>query len=116
MLEPVAIRLTWDRREMKDRYPRNPLGDYLYQISPDRNAGWYDVTAIAMVISQHANKGWFSNVEAVTVGDRYQDYRFEATTAPTNVRLIKNIDADAMRNDLFETLNGRPTKLLKSGD
>jgi hypothetical protein len=114
MLEPVAITLTWDRREMKDRYPKNPLGDYLYQISPDRNAGWYDPTALAAVISMYANNNWFSNVEGVTVGDRYEDYRFASTTAPTTVRLIRNIDVDAMRNDIFETLNGRPTKLRES--
>jgi inosine-uridine nucleoside N-ribohydrolase/chitodextrinase len=114
MLEPVGIRLKWDRRETKDRYPKNPLGDYLYQISPDRNAGWYDPTTLAAVISMHANKDWFSNVEGVTVGDRYQDYWFASTTAPTSVRLIRNIDADAMRNDIFETLNGRPTKLRES--
>jgi inosine-uridine nucleoside N-ribohydrolase/chitodextrinase len=114
MLEPVAITLTWDRREMKDRYPKNPLGDYLYQISPDRNAGWYDLTGLAAVISKHANKEWFWNVEGVTAGDRYQDYRFASTTAPTSVRLIRNIDVDAMRNDIFETLNGRPTKLRES--
>ncbi len=114
MLEPVAITLTWDRREMKDRYPKNPLGDYLYQISPDRNAGWYDLTGLAAVISMHANKDWFSNVQPVTVGNRYQDYRFAATTAPTSVHLIRNIDAGAMRNDIFETLNGRPTKLRES--
>lgn len=116
MLEPVAITLTWDRREMKDRYPKNPLGNYLYQISPDRNAGWYDPTALAAVISKHANRNWFSNVEGVTVGDRYQDYRFASTTAPTSVRLIRNIDVDVMRNDIFETLNGRPTKLLGSSE
>jgi len=115
MLEPVAITLTWDRREMKDRYPKNPLGDYLYQISPDRNAGWYDLTGLAAVISIHANNGnWFSNVQPVTVGDRYQDYRFASTTAPTSVHLLRNIDAGAMRNDIFETLNGRPTKLRDS--
>jgi len=114
MLEPVGIRLKWDRREMKDRYPKNPLGDYLYRISPDRNAGWYDPTALAAVISMHANKNWFSNVEGVTVGDRYQDYRFASTTAPTSVRLIRNIDVGAMRNDIFETINGRPTKLRDS--
>lgn len=111
MLEPVAITLTWDRREMKDRYPKNPLGDYLYQISPDRNAGWYDLTGLAAVISIHAKKNWFSNVKGVTVGDRYQDYRFVSTTAATSVCLIRKIDADAMRNDIFETLNGRPSRL-----
>lgn len=114
MPEPVGITLKWDRREMKDRYPRNPLGDYLYQISPDRNAGWYDPTALAAVISIHANKNWFSNVEGVTVGDRYQDYRFASTAAPTSVRVIRNIDVDAIKNDIFETLNGRPTKLRDS--
>ncbi|MBE0540044.1 MAG: PKD domain-containing protein [Verrucomicrobia bacterium] len=114
MPEPVGIQLKWDRRDMKDRYPKHPLGDYLYQSSPDRNAGWYDPTALAAVISIHANKDWFSNVEPVTVGGRYEDYRFASTTAPTNVRLIRNIDADAMRNDIFETLNGSPTKLRES--
>ncbi len=114
MPEPVGITLKWDRREMKDRYPKNPLGDYLYQTAPDRNAGWYDPTALAAIISIHAKKDWFSNVEPVIGLDRYQDFRLETTTAPTNIRLIRNIDADAIKHDIFETLNGRPTKLRES--
>lgn len=111
MPEPVGIQLKWDRRDMKDRYPKTPLGDYLYEFSPNRNAGWYDPTALAAIISMHANKDWFTNVQPVIGLDRYQDFRLEQTTAPTHIRLIRNIDVGAIKHDLFETLNGRPTKL-----
>lgn len=96
---------------MKDRYPKTPVGDYLYEFSPNRNAGWYDPTALAAIIFMYANKDWFTNVQPVIGLYRYQDFRLEQTTAPTHIRLIRNIDADAMKHDKFETLNGRPTKL-----
>jgi len=108
-LSNVACAILQSRREGWE-------ADFRHQISPDRNAGWYDPTALAAVISMDANKHWFSNVEGVTVGDRYQNYRFASTTAPKSVRLITNIDANAMRNDIFETLNSRPTKLRESAD
>ncbi len=112
MLEPVGIQLRWDKRDEVDRYPDTPLGQYLYRIGWSRYGGYYDPTAAAAIVSMHANKDWFSNEQPVILLDRFQDYRWETTTAPTNIRLIHNIDADAIKNDWFETINGRPTKLL----
>jgi hypothetical protein len=36
-------------------------------------------------------------------GVGHQDYRFASTTAPRSVRVIRDIDAGAIKNDVFET-------------
>jgi chitodextrinase len=108
---PAGDSLKIDRRVDGHLYPKNPLGDYLYKIAPDRNASWYDQSTVSAVIGIHLGKKWLTSVEPSTVLDRYQDYRWAKTDTPTNVHIIRTIDHAAMKKDFFDTLNGKPTAL-----
>ncbi|MDI6451731.1 PKD domain-containing protein [Anaerobaca lacustris] len=113
MLEPTGIQLRWDKRDERSRYPDTPLGNYLYNIGWNRHGGYYDPTALAAIISIHADEDWFGDLQTVTLRDRYQNYGWASAEA-SNIRLIRSIDASAIKEDWFETINGRPTKLRKS--
>jgi len=40
-----------------------------------------------------------------------QQYRWKQVDSPTTVHIIRYIDAEAMKVDFFNTLNGKPTAL-----
>ena len=66
-----------------------------------------------MVISNYKGYNWVTKVAPVKVTGPENDYKWVESDSSSNVYLIWDIDGEAMKTDLFNTLNGRPTKLIK---
>ncbi|SEJ56136.1 Inosine-uridine preferring nucleoside hydrolase [Cyclobacterium xiamenense] len=112
---PTGASLALDKRTDLGVYPDNKLGDYLVAISniwsKSPTKALYDVATISMVIGNHLGKGWLTLVEPSEVLGPDQEYRWKKVEGPTNVQIIREIDAEAMKADFFTTLNGNPTEL-----
>jgi hypothetical protein len=52
----------------------------------------------------------FREVEKLRFRARAQQ-EWQMVDSPTNVRIIHDVDAEAMKADFFNTLNGKPTAL-----
>lgn len=112
--EPVGGRLRVDARTEGDLYPQNPLGDYLRTITAEIQyaKSIYDTTALSAIISQRLGLGWISTIDRVEVAGPNQGYRWIPSSNPGAVRIIRAIDPEAMKKDMFDTLNGSPTPLI----
>jgi len=108
---PTSGRLRIDKRTESNLYPKDQLGAYLLQIIPAESKSLFDVTTLSMVIADHLKLPWITNFEPVTVAGPAGKYRWEKSES-SSVRLVRTIDHEAMKQDFFETLNGRPTPLL----
>lgn len=108
---PTGASITMDKRIESGLYPDNPLGEYIEAITPAREKALFDVATISMVIGNHLGKHWLTLVEPSVVLGPDQEYRWQKTEQPTNVHIIREIDAEAMKADFFNTLNGKPTAL-----
>jgi hypothetical protein len=87
------------------------LGEYLKAITPAHSKALYDLTAVSLVIGKHLGKPWLTLVEPSVVLGPDQEYRWQKVDSPTNVYIVRTIDAEAMKVDFFDTLNGKPTAL-----
>jgi len=112
MPAPVGGRITMDVTKEADLYPANPLGDYLKKIVPKHNKSIYDPSCLASVISMRLDLGWVKETEPVTVGGPKEGYRWTKTDQPTAVRVIRQIDVEAMKRDIFDTMKGKPRRLI----
>ena len=112
MPAPVGGRLRMDKRTESDLYPENPLGQYLREITPARSKSLFDPTCLAAIISERLGLGWVKEFEPVTVAGPDGGYRWTKTDDPTTVRVIRQIDQDAMKADVFGTMKGKPTRLI----
>ncbi len=112
---PTGASLAIDKRTDLGLYPDNQLGKYLVAISNIHSTepmkSLYDLTTISMVIGKHLGKPWLTLVEPSVVLGPDQEYRWQKVDSPTNVHIIREIDAKAMKADFFNTLNGKPTTL-----
>jgi len=126
---PTGVSLLFDKRFESDLYPDNPLGEYLKEITPAIAKALLDLTTISMVISNHVAKiqteaeisrpaplpwhgrHWLKYVAVSEILGPDQDYRFREVKSPTNVRIIHDVNEEAMKADFFNTLNGKPTDL-----
>jgi hypothetical protein len=108
---PTGASITMDKRVESGLYPNNRLGEYLEAITPAREKALFDVATISMVIGNHLGKPWLKLVEPAVVLGPDQKYRWKKVDSPTNVYIIRDIDAEAMKGDFFATLNGKPTAL-----
>jgi len=108
---PTGASITMDKHVESGLYPNNPLGEYLEAITPAGRKSLFDVTAISMVIGNYLGKHWLTLVEPSVVLGPDQEYRWKKVDSPTNVHIIRDIDEEAMKTDLFNTLNGKPTLL-----
>ena len=108
---PTGASITMDKRVESGLYPKNPLGSYLEAITPDKKKALFDVAAVSLVIGNHLGKSWLTRVEPSVVLGPDQEYRWKKVDAPANVHIIREIDAEAMKADFFDTLNGKPTAL-----
>jgi hypothetical protein len=88
---------------------------YLKSIMPARNKALYDASCLSAIISDHLGLGWVKKTEPVIVAGPDQGYRWTGTAQPTPVQVIRQIDQQAMQRDLFESMKGRPTRLLGRG-
>jgi len=117
---PTSLKLNIDKRIESHLYPNNDLGDYLMTIIPVFQWGSttvlksiHDVCVPAVVISNYKGYNWVTKTAPVEVTGPENDYRWVESDSSSTVRLIWDIDGEAMKTDLFNTLNGRPTKLIK---
>lgn len=116
MLEnPTGASLSLDKRTEMGLYPDNMLGKYLVAISniwsTEPTKELFDVTTISMVIGNHLGLDWLTLVEPSVILGPDQEYRWQKTDSPTSVYIIRDIDNEAMKVDLFNTLNGKPADL-----
>ena len=117
---PTSLKLNIDKRIESDLYPNNDLGDYLITITPVFQWGSttvlksiHDVCVPAVVINNYKGYNWVTKVAPVKVSGPENDYKWVESDSSSNIYLIWDIDGEAMKTDLFNTLNGRPTKLIK---
>jgi hypothetical protein len=105
---PASGLITVDKRVDGHRYPNNPLGDYLKQIMPINNKSLYDLGVPAIIISRHLGTSWIRRVEPRILVNTYE---YQATTAPTTLNVVFEVDHEAIVDDFFNTVNGKPTAL-----
>ena len=109
---PVGARVRIDKRTEAHYYADNNLGRYLKKIMPARNKALYDPSCLAAVISRRLNLGWVRETEPVVVAGPKKDYRWTKTKRPTTVRVIRQIDQQAMKEDIFNTMKGNKRRLV----
>jgi hypothetical protein len=56
--------------------------------------------------------GWIKETEPVAVAGPEQGYRWTATNEPGSVRVIREIDQQAMKEDIFGTMKGTKRSLI----
>jgi len=112
MPAPVSGRIRMDVRTEPELYPDNPLGRYLREIVPKRSKSLYDTSCPAAVISFRLGLGWVKQVDPVTVAGPQQGYRWTKTESQTAVRVVRQIDQQAMKSDVFDTLKHNPRRLI----
>jgi len=117
---PTSLKLNIDKRIESGLYPDNELGDYLKTIIPVFQWGSttvlksiHDVCVPATVISNYKGFNWVTKVAPVKVSGPDNGYLWQEADSTSTVYLIWDIDGEAMKADLFNTLNGHPTNLIK---
>ena len=72
---------------------------YPKEITPAHRKALYDLTAVSSVIGKHLGKPWLTLVEPSVVLGPDQEYRRQMVDPPTNVYIVRKIDAEAMKVD-----------------
>jgi inosine-uridine nucleoside N-ribohydrolase len=105
--EAVTVRAETEAK----RYPDDFLGRRLWKALPggDEPQPLYDPAAMALVISRHAGLSWVKRWERVTVAEDTMEWA--PAKGASSVRLVREIDAAAVKRDLFRTLAGKPAPL-----
>jgi chitodextrinase/inosine-uridine nucleoside N-ribohydrolase len=111
MPAPVGARVRIDKRTEADYYADNPLGRYLLKIVPAHNKPLFDPSCLSAIISMHLKLGWVKETEHVTVGGPEKGYRWMKAEEATSVRVIRQIDQQAMKEDIFGTMKGAKRRL-----
>jgi hypothetical protein len=109
---PVGARVAIDKRTEGHLYADHPLGQYLKQIMPDKHKALYDASTLSSIISLRLDLGWIKEVERVVIAGPDQDYAWTRSEDPNAVHVIREIDQQAMQRDLFDTMKGKPTRLI----
>ena len=112
MPAPVGARVRIDKRTEAHYYADHPLGQYLKQITPAHNKPLFDPLCLSAVISLRLNLGWVKETEPVVVAGREEGYRWTRTQGAAAVRVIRQIDQQAMKEDIFNTMKGRKRGLI----
>ncbi|MBE0540042.1 MAG: PKD domain-containing protein [Verrucomicrobia bacterium] len=112
MPAPVGARVAVDKRTEGNLYAEHPLGRYLFEIMPASHKALYDASCLSAIIGERLGLGWVKETEWVTVAGPGDGYRWTKSAAPTSVRVIRQIDQQAMQRDLFQTMKGQPTRLV----
>jgi len=111
MPAPVGARVRIDKRTEADYYADNSLGRYLLKIVPARNKPLFDPSCLSAIISMRLKLNWIRETEPVTVGGLEKGYRWTKTGQATKVRVIRQIDQQAMKEDIFKTMKGAKQRL-----
>lgn len=112
MPAPVGARVRIDKRTEPQYYAENPLGRYLLKIVPAHNKPLFDPSCLSAIISERLGLGWVKESEPVTVAGPEQGYRWSQTDEPSSVRVIRQIDQQAMKEDIFGTMKGKKQSLV----
>ena len=112
MPAPVGARVRIDKRTEPHYYADNPLGEYLKEITPAHNKPLFDPSCLSAVISWRLGLDWVKESEPVTIAGPEQGYRWTRTNKTTNVRVIRQIDQQAMKDDIFNTLKNKKQRLI----
>ncbi len=113
MPAPVGARVKLDVRTEADWYADNPLGEYLKSIMPKRNKPLYDPAVLSAIIDMHSPQGWVKETEYVTIDGPDDKYQWVHSDTPTDVILIREVDQQAMKEDIFSSMKGEPRSLNK---
>ncbi|RYG37521.1 PKD domain-containing protein [bacterium] len=108
---PVGGRVAVDKRTEGDLFANNPLGRYLKEIAPPENKPLFDPACLSVIVSAHQKLGWVKGFKRVSVAEPSTGYLWKPSDGISDLRLIRDIDARAMQQDLFNTLKGHPTRL-----
>ena len=73
----------------------------------------YDLSTISAVISEFSGLGWLTKVEDMKIADVNKIYTWQKSDSKTNVHIVWDIDQEAMKEDFFNTINGKPRNLVK---
>jgi hypothetical protein len=109
---PVGARVSINKATEGHLYADHPLGQYLKRIVPNRNKALFDASALSSIISMNQDLGWIEEVENVAVAGPEDGYQWTPTEDEGAVQVIREIDQKAMQRDLFDTMKGKPTKLI----
>jgi len=109
---PVGARVAIDKRTEGHLYADHPLGQHLKQIVPARNKPLFDPSALAAIIGMRLGLDWVKEVEPVTVAGPEQKHAWSRAEGQSSVRVIRQIDQQAMKQDIFETIKGRQRRLI----
>jgi len=112
MPAPVGARVAIDKRTEGHLYADHPLGQYLREIVPAASKPLFDPSCLSAIISLRLDLRWIKEVERVTVGGPDARYAWTKSDAPGGVRVIRQIDQKAMQRDLFDSMKGKPTRLV----
>ena len=112
MPAPVGARVRIDKRTEADYYADNPLGRYLLKIVPAHNKPLFDPACLSAIISMRLKLGWVKETEPVVVGGPEIGYRWTKAKRATSVRVIRQIDQQAMKEDIFNTMKGKKQDLV----
>ena len=111
---PTSLKLNIDKRVESHLYPDNDLGNYLKTIIPvfqwmsTLPKSIHDVCVPAAIISNYMGLDWVIKEEPAQVSGPENNYGWEKADSISTVRLVWDIDGEAMKKDLFNTLNGNP--------
>jgi len=111
MPAPVGARVRIDKRTEADYYADNPLGRYLLKIVPAHNKPLFDPACLSAIISMQLKLGWVKESEPVLVSGPEKGYAWTKIARVSNVRVIRQIDQQAMKEDLFNTMKGKERAL-----
>ena len=111
MPAPVGARVRIDKRTEADYYADNPLGQYLLKIVPAHNKPLFDPSCLSAIISMRLKLGWVKETEPVVVAGPDKGYRWTKTERATSVRVIRQINQQAMKEDIFGTMQGTKRRL-----
>ncbi len=114
MPAPVGARVEVDKRSEAGRYADNPLGQYLRKITPAKDKPLYAPATISAIIGMRLQASWVQELEYVKQNGLAEGYSWEHTDTPTSVKVIREIDHEAMKRDLFETLKGNAQHLQQA--
>jgi len=112
---PVGARVAIDKRTEADWYADHALGQYLLRIVPARNKPLFDPSCLSAIISERLDLGWVKEWDDVTVGGVDDGYMWMPSKAETTVKVIREIDQLAMKQDIFDSMKGRPRRLHSRG-
>jgi len=108
----VGAQVAIDKRTEGHLYADHPLGQYLKTIVPARNKPLFDPSALSAIISDRLGLGWVKQKEPITIAGPKQGYRWTKTDQHASVYVIRQINQEAMKADIFNTMKGRPTRLI----